>query len=267
MCGSMADLRSLKAIADEHRLLLLEDACQAIGGSYEGKPLGSYGHIGCFSFDYVKTITCGEGGGLITDSDEIYEKAQAYSDHGHDHIGSDRGAETHPHLGYNYRIGEVNAAIGLVQLGRLDEFLDVQKVHYTRLRSVLEPLEGVQLRRVPKGGVENYSFLNFFMPDENKARQAAKDLGEAGFDGVFFWYDNNWHYHRKWDHLKNLQSLSPLPDALVNQFQATRNESFKASDHWMGRNLSILVKLSWDEKALQTRCGILKEVVSAALDQ
>jgi len=267
MCGSMADLRSLKAIADEHRLLLLEDACQAIGGSYEGKPLGSYGHIGCFSFDYVKTITCGEGGGLITDSDEIYEKAQAYSDHGHDHIGSDRGAETHPHLGYNYRIGEVNAAIGLVQLGRLDEFLDIQKAHYNRLRSVLEPLEGVQLRRVPKGGVENYSFLNFFMPDENKARQAAKDLGEAGFDGVFFWYDNNWHYHRKWDHLKNLQSLSPLPDALVNQFQATRNESFKASDHWMGRNLSILVKLSWDEKALQTRCGILKEVVSAALDQ
>lgn len=265
MCGSMADLRTLKAIADAHDLLLLEDACQAIGGSYEGKPLGSYGHIGCFSFDYVKTITCGEGGGLITNSDEIYERAQAYSDHGHDHIGSDRGAEGHPHLGYNYRIGEVNAAIGLVQLGRLDEFLDVQKAHYTRLRAVLESLEGVQLRRVPEGGIENYSFLNFFMPNENKARYTAKALGEAGFDGVFYWYDNNWHYHRKWDHLKNLESLSPLSEALVHQFQANP-KSFKASDHWMGRNLSVLVKLSWDEKELQSRCRILKEVVSAALD-
>ncbi|MAK36292.1 MAG: L-glutamine--2-deoxy-scyllo-inosose aminotransferase KanB, partial [Flavobacteriaceae bacterium] len=59
MCGSMADLQALKDICDTHGLLLLEDACQAIGGTYQGKPLGSYGDLGCFSFDYVKTITCG----------------------------------------------------------------------------------------------------------------------------------------------------------------------------------------------------------------
>ena len=122
MCGSMADLDALKALADTHGLLLIEDACQAIGGSYRGRPLGSIGHIGCFSFDFVKTVTCGEGGGLITDDPEIYEKAQAYSDHGHDHLGADRGAEKHPFLGYNYRISELHAAVGLAQLGRLDEF-------------------------------------------------------------------------------------------------------------------------------------------------
>jgi 8-amino-3,8-dideoxy-alpha-D-manno-octulosonate transaminase len=267
MCGSMADLKALKAIADKHDLILLEDACQAIGGSFEGKPLGSYGHVGCFSFDYVKTITCGEGGGLITNSAAIYEKAQAFSDHGHDHLGSDRGAEGHPHLGYNYRIGEVNAAIGLVQLSRLDEFLDTQQKHYARLRAALEPLEGVTFRRVPEGGIENYSFLNFFMPDENSARNVAKRLGEAGFDGVFYWYDNNWHYHRKWEHLKNLESLSPLPVTLQRQFGATLSDSFEMSDHWMGRNISILIKLSWNEKTLQTRSRILKEVLSATLDQ
>uniref|UniRef100_UPI0035663008 DegT/DnrJ/EryC1/StrS family aminotransferase n=1 Tax=Muriicola sp. TaxID=2020856 RepID=UPI0035663008 len=100
MCGSMADLKTLKAICDRHDLLLIEDACQAIGGSYEGKPLGSYGDVGCFSFDYVKTITCGEGGGLITDNENFYRNADHYSDHGHDHVGSDRGAESHPFLGY-----------------------------------------------------------------------------------------------------------------------------------------------------------------------
>ena len=70
MCGSMADLAALKQICDQHNLLLLEDACQAIGGTFEGKPLGSYGDLGCFSFDFVKTITCGEGGALITNNPE-----------------------------------------------------------------------------------------------------------------------------------------------------------------------------------------------------
>ena len=172
MCGSMADLGALKALAEEHGLILLEDACQAIGGSYEGKPLGSYGHVGCFSFDYVKTITCGEGGALITNSDQLYEKAQAYSDHGHDHIGSDRGAEGHPHLGFNYRISELNAAVGLAQLGRLDEFLQLQESHYQHLRKAIADIPGVTFRRVPEGGIENYSFLNFFLPDEHSAREA-----------------------------------------------------------------------------------------------
>jgi len=102
MCGSMADLKALKAICDKHNLLLLEDACQAIGGTFEGKPLGSYGDLGCFSFDFVKTITCGEGGGIITNNDAYKINADQYQDHGHDHIGSDRGAETHPTLGYNF---------------------------------------------------------------------------------------------------------------------------------------------------------------------
>lgn len=267
MCGSMADLNALTQIANAHDLILLEDACQAIGGTYQGKPLGSIGHVGCFSFDYVKTITCGEGGGLITDSDSVYEKAQAFSDHGHDHIGTDRGAEAHDHLGYNYRIGEVNAAIGRVQLSRLDEFLGVQKKHYNRLRAALESLPGITFRKVPEGGVENYAFLNFFMPDESSARHTAKTLAEAGFDGVFYWYDNNWHYHRKWEHLKNLKSLSPLPEALKAQFKRQNPGQFEKSDHWMGRNLSVLIKLSWEEADLQTRCGILKQVVSAALHQ
>ena len=265
MCGSMADLGALSEIAAEHNLILLEDACQAIGGSYQGKPLGSIGDVGCFSFDYVKTITCGEGGGLITDSSSLYEKAQAYSDHGHDHIGSDRGAENHPHLGYNYRIGEINAAIGLVQLSRLDEFLQIQKKHYTHLRAGLEALSGLTFRKVPQGGVENYSFLNFFMPDEQGARLAAKDLKEAGFDGVFYWYDNNWHYHRKWGHLRNLKSLAPLPKDLVSQFEARYPDSFQASDHWMGRNLSVLIKLSWDEEELENRSRVLEKVISNIL--
>ncbi len=262
MCGSMADLRALRDLADAHGLILLEDACQAIGGTYEGKPLGSYGHMGCFSFDYVKTITCGEGGALITDSDALYEKAQAYSDHGHDHIGSDRGAEGHPHLGFNYRISELNAAVGLAQLGRLDEFLKIQEAHYRTLRNAIEGIPGITFRRVPEGGVENYSFLNFFLPDEASAREAQKALSAAGLDGVFYWYDNNWHYHRRWEHLKGLKSVSNLPLQLREQFASRNTWGHPASDHWMGRNLSVLIKLGWDQEELMRRARILKQVLS-----
>jgi len=219
MCGSMADLKTLKAICEKHNLILLEDACQALGGTYEGKPLGSYGDLGCFSFDYVKTITCGEGGAIITNNKKYAQNADHYQDHGHDHIGTDRGAETHPFLGYNFRISELNAAVGLAQLDKLDGILNIQKQNYTILREALETIEGITFRRVPEGGVENYSFLNFFLPTEELTKKAHKALSESGVDACFYWYTNNWHYIKGWEHLKNLKSLGNLSSEVKNQMQ------------------------------------------------
>jgi len=85
MCGSMANLDALKNICDQHDLLLLEDACQSIGASYKGKMVGTIGDAGTFSFDFVKTITCGEGGAVMTNSEDVYIKCDGYTDHGHDH--------------------------------------------------------------------------------------------------------------------------------------------------------------------------------------
>src|SRR5690606_7594757 len=210
MCGSMANLEALRNICDAHQLILVEDACQAVGGFYQGKPLGSYGDVGCFSFDSVKVITCGEGGAVITNNSKYAEYADQFSDHGHDHIGNDRGAETHPILGYNFRISELNAAVGLAQARRLKEFVAIQKKHYTIFRTALAKIPEITFRTVPDGGEENYSFLNFFLPDLEITRAAMTELKQAGIDGCFHYYDNNWHYIRKWEHLKNLKSLYPL---------------------------------------------------------
>ena len=261
MCGSMADLDELQKICTEHNLLLIEDACQAIGGSYKGKPLGSLGDLGCFSFDYVKTVTCGEGGALITDNEAYWRHADHYSDHGHDHQGMDRGAEQHPFLGYNFRISELNAAVGVAQLRRLDDFLEIQQKNYLQLEEVLKGIPGITLRRVPEGGVQNYSFLNFFLPDEAKAKQAVKLLAENGFDGCFYWYDNNWHYHKKWEHLKELQSLGPVSPEVRKGIARWADRSFENSDRWMARNLSCLIKLSWSAAELDKRKSILESVL------
>lgn len=262
MCGSMADLRALKALCGEFRILLIEDACQAVGGSYEGKPLGSYGDLGCLSFDFVKTITAGEGGAVLTDNSAFYTHADHYSDHGHTHIGTDRGAEDHPFLGYNYRLSELHAAVGLAQLRKLDEFLEVQKKRYNILKEALQSVPGISFRKVPEGGVENYSFLNFFLADESSARKAHADLIKAGVDGCFYWFDNNWHYHRKWGHLKELRALGPVSPEMTQQIAARNKADFSASDHWMGRTVSSLIKLGWSEEETKARAEAMVKALS-----
>ena len=250
MCGSMANLDALISVCDEHNLLLIEDACQAIGGTYKEKSLGTIGDLGCFSFDFVKTVTCGEGGGVITNNATYAKHLDHFSDHGHDHVGHDRGAETHPFLGYNFRISELNAAVGLAQFRRLDTFLDLQKKHYSILRHALEPIDGVTFRTVPVGGVESYAFLNFFLDDLETARGVIQSFKANGVDACFHYYDINWHYIRKWEHLKDKKSLYPLSQELKNGLNDLKDKDFSKSDHFIGRNISCLIKLSWTEKKL-----------------
>lgn len=261
MCGSMGDLNALQKVCDRHKILLVEDACQAIGGTYNGKPLGSIGDLGCFSFDFVKTITCGEGGAVITNNLEYYRNADHYSDHGHDHIGSDRGAETHPFLGYNFRISELHAAVGLAQVKRLSEFISIQKTHYTILREAISEIPGVTFRRVPEGGEESYSFLNFFLPDLEKAQKVSEAFKANGIDASWNYYHNNWHYVRKWEHLKEAKSLYPLSAEIKTELEKLQNTTFEQSDHYIGRNISCLIKLSWSEEEVRLRAKTMASII------
>ncbi|WP_033960442.1 DegT/DnrJ/EryC1/StrS family aminotransferase [Psychroserpens jangbogonensis] len=266
MCGSMGNMNALQKICTKHNLLFVEDACQAIGGSYEGKPLGSIADLGCFSFDFVKTITCGEGGAVITNNPEYYKNADHYSDHGHDHVGSDRGAETHPFLGYNFRISELHAAVGLAQVKRLPEFIAIQKKNYTILREAITGIPGVTFRKVPEGGEESYAFLNFFLPDLEVARKTSKALKSNGVDVCWNYYDNNWHYIRKWDHLKSQKSLFPLSSEMKQALENLKNKSFEQSDHYIGRNISCLIKLSWTDAEVKERASNMASSITKALE-
>ena len=263
MCGSMANLDALKTICKNHDLLLIEDACQAIGGTYKGQALGTIGDLGCFSFDFVKTVTCGEGGAVVTNNIQYAKHLDHFSDHGHDHIGNDRGAETHPFLGYNFRISELNAAVGLAQFRRIDEFIALQKKHYKILRDALEPLDGVTFRSVPKGGEESCAFLNFFLEDLETARKVSKMFMANGLDMCFHYYDNNWHYIRKWDHLKMKKSLYPLSSEIQSGLDALKEKNFAKSDHYIGRNLSCLVKLSWSEEEVTQRAKTMADCIQS----
>ena len=264
MCGSMANLEALKFICNTHNLILIEYACQAIGGTYKGKALGTIGDLGCFSFDFVKTVTCGEGGVMITNNNDYYQNADHYSDHGHDHHGTDRGVETHPFLGYNFRISELNAAVGLAQFRRLDAFVAIQKQHYTIIRNELAKLRGVTFRTVPDGGEESYAFLNFFLDDLETARRVSHAFKTNGIDDCFHYYDNNWHYIRKWEHLINQKSLIPLSNELKDGLSYLKHKTFDKSNHCIGRNISCLIKLSWTESEVVQRAKTMAKLIQSS---
>ncbi|MBN1276484.1 MAG: DegT/DnrJ/EryC1/StrS family aminotransferase [Deltaproteobacteria bacterium] len=262
MCGAMAHIDKLKYLCDKRGLILIEDACQALGATFKGKYLGTFGQTGCFSFDPVKTITCGEGGAIVTDLHELYKTADSYADHGHDHVGNDRGLEGHAIIGSNFRISELNAAVGLAQLRKLEYILKTQRKNKSAIKKAMEKSANITFRKVPDEEGDSATFLSFFMPDEKSARETAASLTKAGVDSCFYWYDNNWHYIRKWNHIRNLKSASKLSVSMLKELPDYANLSLPQSDGIMSRVISMQIKLSWTEKAINERIEKILSVLN-----
>jgi 8-amino-3,8-dideoxy-alpha-D-manno-octulosonate transaminase len=263
MCGAMARIDEIKDFCSKKGLILLEDACQSLGGTYQGKHLGSFGTAGCFSFDAVKTVTCGEGGAVITDDPRVYERCHQYADHGHDHLGGpDRGADDHPILGCNFRISELNAAVGLAQLRKLDQILDTQRRNKRILKDAMTDLPGISFRYLPDPFGDSATFLSFMLPTEEKARQAGKRLAENGVPCPY-WYANNWHYYRQWHHLKKMAAAAPMAVELCSNLPDYQHLELPESDAVMQRTLSMQIMLSWSDQDLEQRIAAIKKSLTA----
>jgi 8-amino-3,8-dideoxy-alpha-D-manno-octulosonate transaminase len=258
MCGAMARIDEIKNFCDQKGLVLLEDACQSLGATFRGQHLGTFGRAGCFSFDAVKTVTCGEGGAVITDDQDVYDLCHQYADHGHDHLGGpDRGADNHPILGINHRICELNAAVGVAQLRKLDQILEIQRKNKQVLKDAMTGLPGVSFRLLPDPAGDSATFLSFMLPTEEKARQAAKALAENQVPCPY-WYDNNWHYFRKWDHLKTMKCAAPMAAQLCPNLPDYSTVKVPESDAVMKRTLSMQIMLSWTEQELDRRAAAVR---------
>lgn len=266
MCGSMANLDALQTICKQHQLILLEDACQSIGGKYKGKYLGTIGNAGTFSFDFVKMITTAEGGVVMTNKEDVYIKCDGYTDHGHDHKGIDRGADLHPFIGYNFRISELHAAVGLAQIKKLDMFLQLQQKNNQLLRSYLQQIPEISFREVPEGGEDSCSFLSWFLPTEALTKAVIDEMKTQGIAaGNFYWYANNWHYIKQWQHLQQATTLHTISPEQKNALLQLATQDFSVSDAIMSRCVSTAISLLWTEEQIKDKGEKMVAVIQKVL--
>jgi dTDP-4-amino-4,6-dideoxygalactose transaminase len=167
--GHPAEMDSIMEIAEDNGLYVIEDAAQAHGAKYRGKKAGTIGHVGCFSFYATKNMTTGEGGIITTNNEKIAKKARMIRNHGMS------SRDDHDLLGYNYRMNEMQAAIGIAQLSKLDMFNEARKKNSEYL---LKNLTDVKWLILPK--IKPYiNHVYFWCPvrvDEKTLGMETKDL-------------------------------------------------------------------------------------------
>lgn len=181
--GCPAYMDAILEIARKHKLFVVEDAAQAHGAKYQGRLVGGLGNLGCFSFWEDKIITtAGEGGMVITNDDELANLARRFHHHGEDRQDGTyyQGERLYYHatLGYNYRMTQVQAAIGLVQLGRLDEYVRARRTNAHRLTALLSAVPGIITPYEPPE-VEHAYYKYILRLDRRYLKLSAKQFVEA----------------------------------------------------------------------------------------
>ena len=263
MCGAAADLDGIMAVCKEKNVMLIEDTAQALGATYKGKHLGLYGEMGSFSFDFFKINTCGEGGVVITNNHQRYTTAQHFSDHGHSHEGDNRGMEPHYILGTNYRIGEINAAIGLAQARKLPYIIAQQRKHKAIIQARLARIPGLAFRKQCDDAGDSATFFHLLFPSESIARAAHQAMGEAGVGGAY-WYDNMYHYIKQWDQLKELKMPFRTVAHELGLPQDLKTIRFAKSDAVLSRLISFNIRVTWTEAELDAYLNKVEGAVRTA---
>lgn len=267
MCGGMADMGALMPFIKEKNLILVEDAGQAFASSYKGTFTGLFGTAGSYSFDFFKIATAGEGGVLVTNDESTYKKADVYSDHGHDHIGNLRGMENHPYLGFNYRISELHAAVGVAQTRKVPYIKQKNREHKKFLTDLLSKTAGISFARLADPDGDSATFLNILLPDTDTAKRTVAEFKSAGVAGFDYWFLNMYHFINQWDHIKELKTVSKLPIELVGPPQDYKNLNLPKAQEVIGRLISFGVRCTWTKEEMETLAKQISECVIKATKQ
>ena len=217
MMGAPADMDAIMSLAEKHHLHVLEDTAQACGGSYKGRPLGTIGDIGSFSFDAGKVIITGEGGMVVMKDEALFIKARAYHDHGHEYdLSVGRGVDGAISDGFNYRMTEIQGAIGIVQLGKLDTIIEKQRKNKNKLLSTIKDLP-FEFRRMNDQDGEIGDAIIFYLESKESALKFVEGLKNEGLGTKNIPDAMRWHFAKFWRHM--FEKYGWYKDSFGSQWQ------------------------------------------------
>lgn len=260
MQGLPANMDKILEIAKRHNIKVLEDACQAIGGSYKGKRLGSLGDVGIFSFNYYKIISCGEGGCIVTDDKLVYEKVLVYHDSGFVFLSPSAKEVSVPiFIGLQLRANEIMGAILRVQMKRLDGILaDLRRIK----RLFIEELKGTGVTFVPSNDQEGDCgvVIGFQFESEREARRFAKSEGVNGWLPI----DTDKHVYSNWEPILEHRvghhpRMNPFnfPENKDLRMNYSRDMCPKTLDI-LSRTVFININPDWTEREVEERIAVCK---------
>jgi 8-amino-3,8-dideoxy-alpha-D-manno-octulosonate transaminase len=263
MIGNPCDLDRLAAIAKKHKLLLIEDAAQAFGGSYHGRRLGTIGRIGAFSFNIFKTINAGDGGMVVTDDADLYEKAFGYHDQGHLPLRMGVEVGKRSAIGQNFRMTELTAAVLLAQFRKLDAIIERLTALKTRFKKQLQGVKGLEFRRLNDPQGECHTLLTVFLPDRKSADAVAEKLGTTTVA------HSGWHVYNNMENILGMKTINPKNNPLKHPLYKGKAEYRKGmlprTDALLERAINISVGVV--DRGLGSAFGINLESSDAEVDR
>lgn len=194
MLGNPCDMDRIMEIAKRHGLYVIEDCCQACGAMYKGKRVGTIGDIGAFSLNIFKTITAGDGGAVITNDYDLYERAFGFHDQGHKPQRAGVEVGNRSIVGMNMRMNELTGAVSLAQLRKLDTILETLRSKKRMLKEKLQGIPGVGFRRINDEGECSTLLTVLFDTKE----QADKFCGKIGAKPISA---SGWHVYNNMEQI------------------------------------------------------------------
>ena len=259
MLGMPANMIAIKNIADKHNLKIIEDNCESIGASIDGKYLGTIGDVGVISFDHGKALTTGEGGMLLTNSKVIDTLAREYHDHGHQNNPDfPRGRDTKQIAGFNFRMTEIQAAIGKVQLTKLDYLLKENAKRYKILDELLS--DSFKKRENIENIVGQNDCYIFNVPSADKRSEIIKVLVDNGIGTKNLPDAIEWHCSYFWDHIfenKDISDMKISKDILEAILHIKERDLSSLIDKFL---VGKLLQAGWHSKAAIKYRGIEESI-------
>jgi len=202
MLGNPSDLDPILAVAKRNNIHVIEDACQAAGAKYKGKSVGSYGRLGAFSLNVFKTITAGDGGVVITNEGELYEKTFGFHDQGHKPLRMGLEIGNRSILGMNLRINELTGAIALAQLRKLAGITQKLRKNKALLKEYILGIPGVGFRKI-NDQMECGTLLTLLLEDKSRSDRVADRLKTKTVA------HSGWHVYNNMEHILKKLDIEP----------------------------------------------------------